>query len=496
MGGGGDDLGVRGPTSASLRGSAFVVVAAIQFVIVLINGSTTMALPAVQSGLGASNAGLQWFAALFALAYSLVLVLAGRLGDLYRVRRLLLLGFAGFVGSMALAAVAPDLGWLLVARGLQGLSAGVMAPQLAAVIQRTFTGHARTRAFAVYLTVAAAAFTVGQLVGGGLMAADPWGLGWRWAFVPFVLPALALWFVARTALPNPAPEAAGRLDVPGAAGLAVVSFLLMFPLVQGRSAGWPLWIVVLLVAAAPGFALFVAFERRLVRRGGSPLVNPDLFRIRSFRAGNTITLLVGLVCAAVPLYLILTVQLGFGRNAFAAAVLACPMPIANMAGSLATAPLVRRYGRRSIAVGAGLTALAAVVILLVTAGGAGRVEVAVLVPGFVLIGFSLGISITAATAIVLSDVPGADAGSAAGVQATGLQLASAVGIAVYGVAFFGAVGGGHRLQPYLDGLGRVMWITIALSAVQVVLMFGLPRRADGVRRLDRSVRSADGPLAD
>ena len=105
------------------------------------------------------------------------------------------------------------------------------------------------------------------------------------------------------------------------------------------------------------------------------------------------------------------------------------------------------------------------------------VAVGALVPGIVLVGFSLGVSITAVTAIVLSDVPVADAGSAAGVQSTGLQLSSAVGIAVSGVAFFGAVGGRDGLQPYLDGLTWVMWVTLAFTAVQAGLAFLLPRHS-------------------
>ncbi len=473
---------MRSTESATLRRPAFVAVTAVQFMIVVVSGSTTMALPAVKDGLGAGDAGLQWFAALFALAYSLVLVVGGRLGDLRGTRRLLLLGFGGYVAALALAAVAPDLPVLLGARVLQGLSAGLMAPQLSAVIQRTYTGHARTRAFAVYLTAAGAAFSVGQLAGGALMSADPWGLGWRWSFVPFVPLGVAAWVLVHRSVPEFRPESGGRLDGVGAALLALTALFVMFPIVQGRSAGWPVWIVAMLVATVPAFAVFLRVERWVRARGGAPIVNPDLFRVPSFRAGNVITVLVGLACAALPLYLVLTLQLGFGRNAFAAALVACPMPIANMAGSLVTAPLVRRLGRGAVAIGAGATGVAAALILITISGGADSVAVVTLLPGIVLVGFSLGVSITSITAIVLSEVPVADAGSAAGVQATGLQLASAVGIAVSGIAFFGTVGGRDGLQPYLDGLGWVMWITIAFTVAQVALTFLLPRRT--ARSLD------------
>jgi MFS family permease len=470
-------MGMHGEQHTSLRQPAFVVVTAIQFVNVLVNGSVAMALPPIKSGLDATNSELQWFAALFALSFSLVLVLAGRLGDLFGARRLLLVGYGVFIVAVTLQAIAPGIGTLLAARTLQGLAGGLMAPQLSAVIQRTFRGHPRTRAFAVYLTAAGAAFMVGQLLGGALMASDLWGLGWRWAFVPFVLPSAALWILAWRAIPPMVPEATGRLDIPGAVVLAAVSLLVMFPLIQGRNAGWPAWVFVMLASSVPLFVAFLSYERRLVQRGGSPLVDPELFRIPTFRVGNTITLLVGLIAAALPLYMILTVQIGFGKDAFHAALISCPMPLANMAGSLLTAPLLRRFGRLTVAFGAGCTALAAVAVLLALSAGAGSVDVIALVPGFVLIGFALGISIAAAIAIVLSDVPVRDAGSAAGVQSTGLQLSSAIGIAVYGVAFYSAVGRSDRLAPYLDGLESVMWITLAFAAVQVLLMFGLPRHS-------------------
>ena len=459
----------------SLWRSGFVVVLAIQFVNVLVNGSTTMALPSIQDGLGAQNSALQWFAALFSLAFSLVLVLAGRLGDLFGPRRLLLWGYTALIVSFILEAISPTIAMLLVARTLQGLAGGMVAPQLAAVIPRTFNGHSRTRAFSVNLTMAGGGFLVGQLVGGALMSADLWGLGWRWSFVPFIPIAIVVWFYARRAVPEFDAAGVGRLDLPGAVILAVVSFLMMFPLIQGRRAGWPMWIFVMLVSSIPIFMAFISYERRLVSRGGSPLVNPLLFGIRTFRTGLLITLLTGLASAALPLFMILTVQIGFGRNALEAALISAPMPLANMAGSLLSAVLLRRFGRLTVLVGAFGLMLCAVLMLTITARGADHIDVIAFIPGFMLLGFSLGISISAGVAIVLSNVPQSDSGAAAGVQATGLQLSSSLGIAVFGVPFYAAVDGSQSLQPYLDGLRWVMWIAVGLVALQVLFTFRLPR---------------------
>ena len=462
-------------TPVSLRNGVFAVVIALQFVLVLVNGSTTMALPGIRDGLNATNSELQWYASLFALTFSLVLVLSGRLGDLFGTRRLLMIGFAALVASWILSAASPNIYFLLVARALQGIAGGVTSPQLSAMIQRTFTGHTRTRAFSVFLMFAGGGFMLGQLSAGALTNANLFGAGWRWAYLPFIPIGVVVWLIAAKVLPATKPGTAGQLDITGAAVLAVVAFFLMFPLIQGRNAGWPVWILLMLACSVPLFLAFIRYERNLVRKGGDPLVNPILFAIRSFRIGNIITLLVGLLATAGPVYLILTIQLGFDKNPLQAAILTCPMPFANMFGSLAAAPLLRRYGRGAVVIGAALNGLAAAAVLFADRVGAGSFEAWHLLPAIALIGFALGISIAVTIAFVLSEVPHEYAGAASGVQATGLQLSGAIGIAVLGVAYWGRIGGSEELSAYIDGINAVMWVSIGLAIIEAGLVFFLPK---------------------
>lgn len=459
----------------SLRSAAFVLVACAQAASALVGGAAPIALPSIQADLGTTSAAIQWYAALFALGFALVLILAGRIGDLYGTRRLLLVGYGGFIATVAISAVAPNIQVLLVVRLLQGVAAGVMAPQLSAMIQRTFSGHSRTRAFAVFLMVAGGAYMVGQLVSGALITADVLGLSWRWVYLPSLPFAVVTFLAAAKALPPTPPGTAGRLDLTGAAVLGVAAFLVMFPLIQGRSAGWPPWILVMLVAALPVLGGFLAYERRLIGRGGDPLVNPLLFRIRSFGVGNVITLLVGLLCYAAPIYLILLIQSGFGRSAFEAALVTAPMPFVNMFGCLAAAPLVRRLGRGALVVGGLLTGVAAGLVLAATALGAGSVEPVHLIPGIAVTGFAVGISMASITAIVLQETPPQHAGSAAGVQSTSLQLSGAVGIAFFGLVFYGVIGSGTGKAAYLHGTDAVQWIVVGLAVAQVAMAFLMPK---------------------
>lgn len=464
-------------TGTSLRERPFIIVVVLQFAMIIAMGSAGIALPAMQEGLGASDGAIQWFAALFMLGFALVLVLGGRLGDIYGSRRLLLLGFGGFVLATLLGALAPTVGVVLIARLLQGVAGGIASPQLLATIQRTYRGHGRNRALAVFMTVAAFAFMVGQLVTGALISIDALGLGWRWAFLVFMPLGLVAWPVAARLLPSPPQPMGGRVDGLGAGLLAVTSLLILFPLIQGQGAGWPAWMLAMLVTSVPMAMVFVAVERRLVRRGQQPLVNPSLFTIKTFRVGNIIGVVTGLLSFAGVVFVTLTLQNGFDRTALQAALLTAPIPFANMFGSLVAAPLLRSVGRFSIAVGAILTAAAAGMLLAVIELGPSSLEPIHLVPGLILLGFALGISISASIAITLGEIPGAEAGSAAGVQSTVLQLASAVGIAVFGMVFFGTIGGSDTEAAYVDGLAATLWLSLGLCAVQFGLYLFLPHHS-------------------
>jgi MFS family permease len=200
---------------------------------------------------------------------------------------------------------------------------------------------------------------------------------------------------------------------------------------------------------------------------------------------------VALLSYAAPIYLILTIQSGFDRSALDAALLTCPMPFANMFGCLLAAPLVRRLGRGAIVVGGVLTAASATLILAATAAGAGAVRPVDLVPGIALAGFAAGVSMAAATAIVLQETPPQHAGSASGVQATSLQLSGAVGIAAFGTVFYGTIGDATDLPTYLDAIDNVQWIALGLAGLQVAMAWLMPRHRPAP---DREIAPVDGEL--
>src|SRR3954447_6868635 len=203
---------------------------------------------------------LEWISAAYTLAMSVGLLVGGRLGDIFGRRQVLLAGMAGFVCASALCALAPTAGILIACRALQGAVGAIMIPQGFGIIRELFGDAGQQKAFAVFGPVMGLSAVAGPVIGGALVDLDLSGTGWRSIFlvnVPIGLAAIAL---GRKHLPRVAPSAPGaRIDLLSVGMATVGGFALVYPIVQGRELGWPVWAFALLVA---GVALLGFFGRR------------------------------------------------------------------------------------------------------------------------------------------------------------------------------------------------------------------------------------------
>ena len=238
-----------------------------------------VALPSIQSGLGTTPATVQWVVSGYALAFGLTLVAGGRLGDAYGRRRLMLIGLTGFVLASAAVGLAPTAELVIVARLVQGASAGLLTPQNSGLVQQLFRGEERGRAFGMFgLTVGISSAT-GPVLGGLIIALAGEENGWRWLFlVNIPIGVVAMVAILRLVPPRDhlPDEVRARLDVVGAVLLGAAVLALLFPLVSVEAGLSPVTFVLL---AAP--ALLVAFlrwETRLVARGRQPLLDVSLLR--------------------------------------------------------------------------------------------------------------------------------------------------------------------------------------------------------------------------
>jgi MFS family permease len=320
------------------------------FMVILDVFIVVVAAPSMSAELHASASEIQWVVAAYLLAYAMTLITGARLGDIVGRRRMLRVGLVLFSAASALCAAAPTPTALIVARVVQGLGSAAMWPQVLSIVQVEFAPAERPRAFALLGVVQGAAAIAGQVVGGGLIALDLLGLGWRWVFLVNVPVGLAALAAAGRVVPESRSANARRLDVVGVVLATATLGLVMFPIVEGRDLGWPWWTGALLVAALPAAAVFLAWERRVVATGRSPLLDLRLFAQRGLRMG---------VAAAIVLYGVLSfflwlglyLQDGGGLTPIQSGVAFTPLAAAYVAASLLGSS--RRSGADGRAAGRG-----------------------------------------------------------------------------------------------------------------------------------------------
>ncbi|MEV6490075.1 MFS transporter [Actinoplanes sp. NPDC051633] len=434
-----------------------------------------VALPSIRADLELSSGALQWVLSGYALTFGLLLVPAGRFGDARGRRSVFIVGVAAFTLASAAAGLAGSALFLVVARLVQGAAAGVVNPQVSGLIQQLFEPRERGKPFGLLGATIGVSTAVGPLLGGLLIAVFGAEQGWRWIFyinVPIGIAAILLavkYIPAKPADDRPKE----RLDPVGVVLLGTGVLLLLLPLVQEREWNGPAkWL--LIPAALAVLAGFLAWERRYARGGGTPVIDVDLFRTRSYAFGTVIGLLYFAGFPALFFVYTLFLQNGLKYSALLAGLAVTPFAVGGAAASALGGRIVERYGRPLVLIGlvmvaAGLTAVV-VVLHFVPGRGAGWAAALPLL----VAGIGGGFVISPNQTLTLSQVPVRRAGSAGAVLQTGQRIGTAVGIAAAGTVFFAQLassGGSWGLAlRYALGvaIGFVVIATIAAVADVVV----------------------------
>ena len=320
--------------------------------------------PSLQRDLHVSDAALQLIVGGYAFMYASGMVTGGRLGDLVGYRRMFMIGVASFAVASLLCGLAQSPAELVGARLLQGLTGAAMVPQVLALITATFPAPERSRALAWFGVTMGLAFVSGQILGGLLLQADVLGLGWRAIFLVNVPVGAAALIAAALVVPRARGHRRPRLDPPGAAGVSASVALALVPLTLGHDEGWPAWTWACLAACVPVFALTLAWERRLTRRGGEPLLDLPLFRDRAFSAGAALNFALVFFFGSFMFVLTLLLQDGLGQSPLRAGLEAGPLALAFTTMSILGPRLAARLGPRSITLGAGLDVLGTIGLVL------------------------------------------------------------------------------------------------------------------------------------
>ncbi|MYS95390.1 MULTISPECIES: MFS transporter [Streptomyces] len=430
-----------------------------------------VALPTIGADLAASESVLELVVAGYGVSYAVLLVLGGRLGDLFGRRRLFLVGMAAFGLTSLACGLAPGAWSLVAARVAQGASAAAMLPQVLATIQATTTGPRRAKAMGLYGATAGLSMVAGQILGGVLVAADIAGTGWRSVFlvnVPVVLAGLVL---AVRAVPETRSTRPEPVDVPGTVLLAASLLTLLVPLTEGRAAGWPLWTWLSLAAFPFAAAAFYVVERRADREGRTPLVPPSLFALTSLRRGLLLVLPFSIGFSGFMFVIAVALQQGAGLDPVAAGLALAPLAVVFFVFSLLGPRLVARYGTRVVTAGAALQGLGLALMALAAWRFWPHLGFVELLPGAAVAGAGQALQLPVVYRVILSEVPAARAGVGSGVMITTQQSALALGVATLGTLFLSLVPGmGMR-----DALVTTLLVQLGGVVLTGALSLRLPR---------------------
>jgi EmrB/QacA subfamily drug resistance transporter len=431
-----------------------------------------VAIPSAQRDLHASSADVQWLVAGFALAYAGGLITGGRLGDLYGRRRLFVLGLALFTLTSAACGLAPHALFLVISRVLQGASAALLAPQVLAILGTTYAGSARARAFNLYAFTMGISAVMGPVIGGFLIDANLFGLGWRTCFLINVPVGAVAMLLTLTLVSESRAAGRQKLDIIGALLITLALMALALPLIEGRQGGWPWWTWLSLGSAGPLLFGFAMHQHRLSLRGGVPLIDLALFRERAFTVGLLGQLVLYMGQAAYFLVLAVYLQQGRGLRPLQAGVVFVAVAAGYLVTSIVAGQLALGLGRQVIAVGA-LIRTAGMALLLVTIWSTPWVPM--LVPALVIVGAGTGLALGPLTATVLARVPADQAGAASGVLTTALQVGNSLGVAIIGVLFYGALGHAGTASSYQSAFGSSLVYLVGGGLALALLTQLLPR---------------------
>jgi EmrB/QacA subfamily drug resistance transporter len=417
-----------------------------------------IALPSMQSDLHAGTGAIEWVVAGFALTSAVFLITAARLGDRMGRRRTFSIGLAVFTLSSAACGIAGSPTVLVVARLAQGVGAALLMPNVLSIVNVTYAGADLPRALGIYGLVMGLAAACGQLIGGGLIQADVAGLGWRTCFLINIPVGVAALVLAPRFVPESRGDRRTRLDLLGTVLLTAGLIAVVLPLVEGRQHGWPAWTWISFAIAPLLLLGFVSHQRTVARRGGAPLLAPAMFRNRTFSAGLATQLAFWCGQASFFLVLALYLQQGRGLSALDAGLVFTIMAVAYVAASAQAPALVLRFGRRLLAVGALVLATGHGLLLAAVASIGVSGSILELVPGLVLIGAGMGLLLVPLTTTILSTVEPQHAGGASGAVTTVQNVGGALGVAITGVIFFGALHAGyaHAMEMSLIELGALL----------------------------------------
>lgn len=404
-----------------------------------------IALPSIKDELGATSSELQLVVSGYMTTYAVFLITGGRLGDIFGRRTIFLAGLAGFACASVLCGLAPSPIVLVLGRILQGLCAAVMVPQGLASINALFPAEEKALALGLYGATLGLAAASGQILGGFLISADVLGLGWRIVFL-VNLPIATIVLVSGLLLPgthNPNPPS---LDISGVFLSALTLALIVVPLIEGRERGWPLWSLLLLLAAPVVGSLFLRNEQKFLQMGGTPLFDLRIMELPGFGQGLLAVLFfyaIGCFFLVFSIYL----QNALGESPRNAALIFLPFGAGSFLAPLISPYVAQKLGAKSAPAGMTLETIGFLTLAFVVWKWRPDQSVDQMLRGVALfaIGFGQGTALPGLVRAIIGKVEVAWSGLVSGLVNSALQISSALSVAIIGGIFYAVAG--RELAP-------------------------------------------------
>ena len=443
-----------------------------QFMFVVDAFIVNVAIPSIRADLQASGGATEAVIAIYQVAFATLVIIGGRLGDMYGRKRLFLIGLLGFTAASIDCGLATSPGMLIVARLAQGGTAALMSPQVLATIHTLFPDAARVRAFAVFGIALGLGGAAGFLLGGWLIQLDLAGLGWRSVFFVNGPIGLGLALAAALLMPNDTGRQSGTLDIAGAAVLFAGLLCLISPVLAARDLNYAWWLWAIEAFGAVVLVGFLRLQRHTEQSGRTPLIDLALLDDKRFVLGIVATACFFMANISVYLVVTLFLQGSLGWSALDAGSSVLPLALAFVVASRHGARRAAVLGVRALVEGCLLEAVGLAAVAVIVVGGAAPVP---LILALGVFGYGQGLVMAPLFGSVLMAVRHAHAGSGAGMLTTMQQVANGAGVALIGGMYFAA-------QPIAGDVGALLvsLMDAAVALIAAAVLLGRMGRAAGL----------------
>ncbi|MDO6965634.1 MFS transporter [Rhizobium alvei] len=429
-----------------------------------------VALPSLQKGLQATESAIEWIVAGYIMAFALGLLPFGRYGDIAGKKRMFLIGVASFTIASALCGLAVNVEMLIVARIIQGIAGAIMTPQVLAIAQTMFPANERAQAFSLFGLTAGLASVAGPVTGGFLIDANLFGLEWRPIFLINIPIGIAAVIAGRRLIPDIKGNPSLSNDWVGIGIAALAIFCLIFPLVEGRGFGWPVWCFAMMLAFLPLAIAFVLWERRQKSVGGAELLPTALMANSNYLFGAAATMVFFSAMPGYFLVLAVFLQGGYNLSPLQSGLTTLGFPVGVLLASAITGRLGGRYPRQRMVFGAAMLIGSILLLRHIVSGIGEEIIKSDFILPMIIGGIGTGFAIAPMFQMVLASVPPKDTGSGSGALQAIQQMGGAFGVAIISEIFFSGIGrnlatGLSQHEAFKTALETSLWYNIACYVI-------------------------------